>query len=57
MKEKIKQKLVICRSLYDKDFILFLYNETKHGCCWRRLFKGSRADCISFKRNLNEGKI
>lgn len=57
MELKIKKKLVICKSYYDSDYILFLHNETKRGCCWRRLFKGNRNDCINFKRKLNESKI
>ena len=57
MELKIKKKLVICKSYYDSDYILFLHNETKRGCCWRRLYKGKRNDCINFKRKLNESKI
>ena len=57
MELKIKKKLVICKSYYDSDYILFLHNVTKRGCCWRRLYKGNRNDCINFKRKLNESKI
>ena len=50
--EKIKQKLVIEKSHYDEDYIVFLHNQTKYGDCWRRLFKGKRKDCYEKRKQL-----
>lgn len=50
--EKIKQKLVIEKSHYDEDYILFLHNQTKYGDCWRRLFKGKRKECYEKRKHL-----
>lgn len=49
MKIKIKKKLEIKKSKYpDKDgkYILWGYTESNCGACYKRLFKGSRSDCI-----------
>ena len=53
---KIKQKLLIEKSNYDKDYILFLHNSTKYGDGWRRLFKGSRKECSLFRKRLLNGE-
>lgn len=49
MKIMIKKKLEIKKSKYpDKDgkYILWGYVESNHGNCYKRLFKGSRSDCM-----------
>ena len=55
MNQKIKQKLTIKKSNYDEKYILFLHNSTRNGDSWRRLFKGSRKECILFKKRLLNG--
>lgn len=52
---KKKQKLIINKSVYPEDkqnYILWLYSETKHGSCWKGLFKGSRKECVEKKLKL-----
>lgn len=53
--EKIKKELIIEKSNYPEDnakYILYYHIETKHGCNWRRIFKGKYKDCINYKRIL-----
>lgn len=50
--EKVKKLLIVEKSKYpDKDgnYILWSYNKTKCGECWRGLFKGSKKECIEKK--------
>lgn len=59
MEKKKKQKLVIRESKYPDEqgkYILWLYSETKHGCNWRGLFKGSKKECFEKKLNLINSK-
>lgn len=55
---KIKKELKVYKSNFPEDgeYILFLHNSTKNGDSWRRLFKGSRKECILFKKSLLNGK-
>lgn len=49
--EKVK-KLIVEKSKFpdnDGKYVLWLYSKTKHGKCWRGLFKGSRKECIEKK--------
>lgn len=55
MKNK-KKKLIINKSQYFEDWILFLHNETKHGDGWKQLFRGTRKECINIKRQLQNEK-
>ena len=53
--EEIKKELVIKKSCYPEDnakYILYYHIETKHGCNWRRIFKGNYRECFKYKRNL-----
>lgn len=46
------KKLKIELSKYpekDKEYILFLYSETKRGFSVRRIFKGTKEECKRFK--------
>lgn len=59
----IKKKLII-EKVKQKDneegnFILFGYNESKSGNCYRRLFRGTKKKCIEQRRcyNATESKI
>lgn len=56
MINKIKKKLIINKSLYEDKYILFLHNETKHGDGWKRLFKGTRKECINYRKQLENEK-
>lgn len=54
MEKKKKQKLLISKSKYPDEqgnYILWLYSETKHGCSWRGLLKGSK------KKNVWKGNL
>lgn len=57
MKSNLKQELKLLKSKFseDGDYILFLHNSTRNGDSWRRLFKGSRKECILFKKRLLNG--
>ena len=53
--KKIKKELLIEKSRYPEDdakYILYYHTETKHGCNWRRIFKGTFKECIAYKRSL-----
>ena len=53
--EKIKKELIIAKSRYpeDKDnHVLFLHTKTKRGESWRRVFKGSYKECITFRAEM-----
>ena len=53
--EKIKKELLIEKSRYPEDnakYILYYHIETKHGCNWRRIFKGKYRECLDYKRSL-----
>ena len=58
MEIKIKQKLIIEKSNFQEDgnYILFLHNSTKRGDCWRRIFKGSRKECLLVRNRLLNGE-
>lgn len=46
--KKVK-KLIVKKSKFpdnDEKYVLWLYSKTKHGECWRGLFKGSKKECI-----------
>lgn len=50
--KKVKKLLIVEKSKYPDNegkYILWLYNETKRGVCWRGLFKGSKKECIEKK--------
>ena len=52
---KIKKELKILKSNFPEGkYNLFLHNSTEHGESWRRIFKGSRKECINYKKLLNE---
>ena len=56
---EIKKKLVMEKSKYPDDtgnYIILLHNETKHGGSWKRIFKGSRKECISYRKMLEDEK-
>ena len=53
--KKIKKELLIEKSRYPEDdakYILYYHTETKQGCNWRRIFKGTFKECIDYKRSL-----
>ena len=53
--EKVKKSLIVEKSKYPDDkgkYVLWLYSKTKHGECWRGLFKWSKKDCMERKLNL-----
>lgn len=50
--EKVKKLLIVEKSKFpdsEGKYILWLYNKTKRGECWRGLFKGSKKECIEKK--------
>lgn len=52
---KIKKELKIEKSIYPDDtgkYILFLHNKTEHGESWKRLFKGSRKECLIYRKEI-----
>lgn len=57
---EIKKKLKIEKSKYPDDignYVLFLHNETKHGESWKRIFKGTRKECLIYRKNLENETI
>lgn len=56
--EKVKKQFVIEKSKFPEEsgkYILWLYNRTKRGECWRGLFKGSKKECIEKKLEIING--
>ena len=52
----IKKKLIIEKARYhdeEGNFILYGYSETLRGCCYRRLFRGTKKECIEKRRCYN----
>ena len=53
--EKVKKLLIVEKSKFpdsDGKYVLWLYSRTKHGECWRGLFKGSKKECIEKKLDM-----
>lgn len=57
MVNKLKKKLIVNKSKYTEDWILFLHNETKHGDGWKQLFRGTRSKCLNIKRCMENEKV
>ena len=39
------------------NYILYHHSETIHGECWRRIMKGTKKDCLAYKKKLINGKL
>ena len=51
----MKKRLIIEKAkLEDEEgkFILYGYSETERGCCYRRLFRGTKKACIELRTLL-----
>ncbi len=57
MVNKIKKKLVINKSKYDDDYILFLHNITKYGDGWKQIIRGTYKKCLEVKRYMENEKV
>lgn len=51
----IKKKLIIEKAKFNDEegkYILYGYSETEKGSCYRRLFRGTKKECIEKRKNL-----
>ena len=52
-----KKELVITKSKYEDDYVLFLHNEIKHGDCWKQIIRGTYKRCLNIKRYMENEKM
>lgn len=51
----MKKKLIVEKAkLEDEEgkYILYGYTETERGSCFRRLFRGTKKECLEKRKNL-----
>lgn len=51
----IKKKLIIEKAKFNDEegkYILYGYSETERGSCYRRLFRGTKKECLEKRKNL-----
>ena len=58
--EKLINELKVEKAKFpdnEGNYILYHHSETKRGECWRRIMKGSKKECLAYKRYLMNERL